>query len=114
MIVLVPTLNENIRPSANDWTDDKTLQGVGCAPYSRLHFWNTSGMDIFVNLPAAFPGGPGGKRCRREKRKSKKRAAITPARNMGVRIDVMLVLVILNIRYGESHFAVSICALLLR
>jgi hypothetical protein len=46
-------------------------------------------MATFVNTPATFPDGPGGKRCRREKKSSKRRAARTPAWNMGVAKDIM-------------------------
>ena len=52
-------------------------------------------MDTFVNLPATFPDGPGGKRCRLEKRRSKRRAARTPAWSMGVVKDIMVVPVVL-------------------
>jgi len=46
-------------------------------------------MVTFVNSPAAFPDGPGGKRCRREKRRRKRRAARTPAWSMGIMEDAM-------------------------
>ena len=66
-------------------------------------------MATFVNSPATFPDGPGGKRYRREKRRSKRRAAMTAAWSMGV-VERIMVFPSLYYLFGAKKlklFAVS-------
>ena len=46
-------------------------------PYFCLHLSKTSGMGVFLNSPATFPGGPGGKLYRR--RETKRRIIVSTA-----------------------------------
>jgi hypothetical protein len=62
-----------------------SIAGALChVPYFCLHFSNTSGIDIFLNSPTTFPGGPGGKRYRREGKKRRISTTIAPAWSIAI------------------------------
>jgi hypothetical protein len=64
------------------------IAGALChVPYFCLHFSNTSGMDIFLNSPATFPGGPGGKRYRREGKKKRISTMTAPAWSIAIIVE---------------------------